>query len=486
MKRPLKWLIGLVLVLVLLAVLYPAISLLTYDQVDDEQHLTAKREYLASLAAVPPSGDRPNIVLILLDDLGYGDLGSFGAQSISTPNIDSLAQAGTRFTHYYSPSPVCSPSRAGLMTGRYPPRAGLGYVVFPGGSHLSNAQKILGAKIRIPADEIMLSEVLKAAGYRTGMVGKWHMGDVAPSLPNDFGFDSYYGGLYSNDMTPFALYRNREIEELAELDQTRVHGLYTREVVRFIEQQDAAAPFFLYYAHHFPHIPLHTSPQQAGKSNAGLYGDVVEDIDNSVGALLSALRRQQLMDNTLILITSDNGPWFQGSAGNVRGRKNQTWEGGQRVPFIAYWADRVPSGATDDTPFSGVDIFPTVLSFLGLPLPSDRRTDGADVSQLLLGASTPEHPLFYYSQTGTTLDAVRGSRFKYHRRRGVRSVGLTDNFDMLRDRGPWLFDLKNDAQESYDVSKKFPQEMRKLQDILMNRLAETEANPRGWVETGSR
>ncbi len=487
MTRPLKWMIGLVLILILLAVLYPAISLLTYEQTDDELHLAAKRDYLASLAALPASGDRPNVVIVLLDDLGYGDIGAFGARSVATPHIDSLAAAGTRFTHYYSPSPVCSPSRAGLMTGRYPPRVGLGHVVFPEGAILSGLQKIRGLNIRVPAEEIMLSEVLKAVGYHTGMVGKWHMGDVAPSQPNDFGFDSYYGGLYSNDMTPFALYRNREIEEQAELDQTRMNGLYTREVVSFVEQQNGAAPFFLYYAHHFPHIPLYSSPEQEGKSNAGLYGDVVEDIDSSVGALLDALRRKGVMDNTLILFTSDNGPWYQGSPGFGRGRKNQTWEGGQRVPFIAHWTGRVPAGATDGTPLSGVDIFPTILGLLGLPLPADRLIDGTDISGLLQGSvALSERSLFYYSHSGTSLDAVRDLRFKYHRRRGVRSAGVADRVDLLRAKGPWLFDLTNDAQESYDVSEKYPQAMRRLQDIFKGRNTEMEANPRGWVETQPR
>jgi arylsulfatase A-like enzyme len=479
--RALKWLLGVPMLLVMVGVVYLGIRLLAYAQLDDGDHLAAKQDYLESLAGHPAS-ERPNIVIILLDDLGYGDVGAFGAKSIDTPHIDSLAAGGTRFTHYYSPSPVCSPSRAGLMTGRYPPRAGLGHVVFPEGHPISSAQKIGGIHTRIPAEEIMLSDMLKAIGYNTGMVGKWHMGDVAPSLPNDFGFDSYYGGLYSNDMKPFPLYRNRQVEEPAELDQTRMNGLYTREVVRFIEAQEATTPFFLYYAHNFPHIPLYSSPEQAGKSNAGLYGDVVEDIDNSVGALLAALRRKGLMDNTLVVFTSDNGPWYQGSPGFVRGRKNETWEGGQRVPFIAQWPGRVAAGATRTAPISGVDLLPTIASLLGLALPTDRLIDGTDISGPLLGNGTLDNrPLYYYSQSGVTLDAVRDGRFKYHRRRGVRATGMYDRIDMLTAKGPWLFDLRDDAQESYDVSARYPRDRQRLEAVFTARDAEMANNPRGWI-----
>jgi arylsulfatase A-like enzyme len=487
LKRFLGWFIGLPLTLVLLVLIYCGFKLVTYEQLEDEQHLQAKRDYLLALGELPETADQPNIVIILLDDLGYGDIGAYGARSIKTPHIDSLAEGGTLFSHYYSPSPVCSPSRAGLMTGRYPPRAGLGHVVFPERHPISQGMKIRDLNIRVPGDEIMLPEVLAARGYNTGMVGKWHMGDVAPSRPNDFGFDSYYGALYSNDMTPFALYRNLEIAEPAELDQTRLNELYTRELVSFVERQDRHTPFFLYYAHNFPHIPLYSSPAQSGKSNAGLYGDVVEDIDYSVGVLLETLRQQNLMENTLVIFSSDNGPWYQGNPGFTRGRKTQTWEGGQRVPFIVYWEGRVRAGAVDDAPLSGVDLFPTLLGLLGLPLPADRIIDGTDLSRPLMeGTPHPQRPIFYYSNTGTSLDAVRDERFKYHRRRGVRSIGVSENISALTEKGPWLFDLVDDAQESYDVSEKFPQDMQRLGDIFAKRNEEMAANLRGWITDRGR
>ncbi|WP_279244087.1 sulfatase [Candidatus Litorirhabdus singularis] len=478
-----KWLgLGLLLVVVI-AIAIPVLKLLGYEQLDDADRLAQKQQYLQSLSASSSTAaQRPNIVIILLDDLGYGDVGAYGAQSIATPHIDSLAQNGMRFSHYYSPSPVCSPSRAAMLTGRYPPRTGLGHVVFPEGHFISNAQKISALNTRIPTEEIMLSDVLKAVGYNTAMVGKWHMGDVAPSLPNDFSFDSYYGGLYSNDMKPFPLYRNRDIEEAAELDQTRMNGLYTREVVEFVESQDTATPFFLYYAHNFPHEPLFSSPQQSGKSEAGLYGDVVEDIDHSVGELLAALQRKGLTENTLIIFTSDNGPWYQGSPGFNRGRKNQTWEGGQRVPFIVHWPASVGGNQLRTVPISGVDLFPTLLSVLDLPLPADRIIDGVDISPLWRGESElAERLIYYYGQSGATLDAVRDSRFKYHGRRGVRATGITKTLDLKAPMGPWLFDLAQDQQESYDVSAKYPLEMQRLQEAFEARDAEFRNNLRGWL-----
>jgi arylsulfatase A-like enzyme len=476
-----KWLSLGVLLLLVIAVATPIVKLLGYEQLDDNTHLAHKQEYLQSLAAIT-AAERPNIVIILLDDLGYGDVGSYGAQSIATPHIDSLAENGLRLSHYYSPSPVCSPSRAGLLTGRYPPRTGLGHVVFPEGHMISNWQKIGAMNTRIPAEEILLSDVLKAVGYNTAMVGKWHMGDVAPSLPNDFSFDSYYGGLYSNDMKPFPLYRNRDVEEPAELDQTRMNGLYTREVVDFIESQNASTPFFLYYSHNFPHEPLFSSPQQAGRSEAGLYGDVVEDIDHSVGELLAALQRKGLRDNTLIIFTSDNGPWYQGSPGFNRGRKNQTWEGGQRVPFILQWPGRVGSNQWHAAPVSGVDIFPSLLSVLGLPLPPDRIIDGVDISPLWRGESEPvDRLIYYYAQSGVALDAVRDSRFKYHGRRGVRATGINNMIDLKVPMGPWLFDLAQDQQESYDVAAKYPADLQRLQRAFEARDAALSQNLRGWL-----
>jgi arylsulfatase A-like enzyme len=336
----------------LLAILWLVIQVVTYDQQDDTDHLRAKNEYLAAIrsnigsqshSTANPADDRPNILIILFDDLGYGDLGSFGARSIETPHIDGLASQGLRLVNYYSPSPVCTSSRAAMLTGRYAPRAGLNLVAFPTGHAVERSLRARNSNVRLPAEEILLPEILEAAGYATGMVGKWHLGDRSPSLPNDRGFDTYTGALYSNDMTPFAIYRDREILHEAPFDQTRMNEVYAAAAVDFLDQ-DHAAPFFLYFAHNFPHIPLATPQADHGRSRAGLYGDVIEGLDDSVGAMLEVLERRGELDNTLILLTSDNGPWYEGSPGSVRGRKNQTWEGGMRVPFIAHWPGRLRPG----------------------------------------------------------------------------------------------------------------------------------------------
>ncbi|MDE0951194.1 MAG: sulfatase [Halioglobus sp.] len=475
-------LFGILLAITVLGITIAIVKIASYNQSEDSVHLAAKQNYLESLEKLPKTAEHPNIVVILLDDLGYGDVGAYGSQSIRTPHIDSLAAGGMRFSHYYSPSSVCSPSRAAMMTGRYPPRTGLGHVVFPEEHFMTSLQKLTDANTAIPTDEIMLSEVLRAAGYNTGMVGKWHMGDSEPSLPNNFGFDHYYGALYSNDMKPFALYRDEKIEEPAELDQTRLNALYTREVVDFVERQNSETPFFLYYAHNFPHVPLFSSAEQAGKSDAGLYGDVVEDVDHSIGALLQALERKGFIDNTLIIFTSDNGPWFQGNPGFTRGRKTQTWEGGQRVPFIAQWPNNIPAGTENSTPISGIDLLPTVLALLDLPLPADRVIDGVNISGPLMSEEPlDERPLYYFSRTGEDLHAVRDNRFKYHRQRGVMAIEFNDNIISLLPKGPWLFDLSLDPQESYDVSNRYPEAKDHLRQQFEEKSQEMEVNQRGWL-----
>jgi uncharacterized sulfatase len=473
-----KWLLILLLVVMLGLAGYAVSVIQGYHQSDDEVQMARKEEYLRSIIGNPGRRQWPNIVLVVFDDLGYGDIGAFGGTAIRTPNLDRLAENGTIFTEYYSPSAVCSPSRAGMLTGRYPPRAGVPEVVFPDNDIVSLQYKFRGVNIRIPADEILLPEVLQMSGFNTGMVGKWHLGDQSPSLPNERGFDQFYGALYSNNMEPFALYRNSRVEVEAPADQTRLHERYTQEVIRFIEDQENA-PFFLYYAHNFPHIPLYSSSEQRGGSDAGLYGDVVEDLDDSIGQMVAALEAKGKLENTLILITSDNGPWYQGSPGNRRGRKNQTWEGGQRVPLIAHWPGKVRAGVRESTPVSGIDLFPTLLNTLVIDQPRDRVIDGRDMSGPLFGRrEMPKRELFYF--TGDTLDAVRDERFKYHRERGVRVVDIGDLGSVFTDKGPWLFDLVNDSQESYDVSQRYPEAMQRLSARFKAKEYEMAENPRGW------
>ncbi|MEZ4333072.1 MAG: sulfatase [Myxococcota bacterium] len=482
-------------------VVFVARSLL-YTQHDDPGALARKQGELAWMKeqarrGTSPSVRPPNVVLILFDDLGYGDLGAYGSRAVATPQIDALAREGAVFETFYAPAPYCTPSRAGFLTGRWPIRTGLTQVVFPRGDAVDHVQRASGGPIRLPADEILLPEALEAAGYATGMVGKWHLGDASPSLPNDLGFDAYFGVLHSNDMRPLPLWRDREVVDPDPIDQRQLTPRYTDEAIAFIEGH-RDAPFFLYVAHSFPHVPLHATPEQAGRSDAGLYGDVLADLDASVGRLVDALQRLELANETLVLITSDNGPWFQGSPGPVRGRKNDVFEGGMRVPFIAWWPGRIASRRVKDIA-AGVDVLPTALALAGVPLPRDRTIDGVDLGPLLFAATPdeagtgadeapradaklPERPI--YSLSGDTIAAIRVGRWKLHARHGVfGGAPWSLPFAPLFEQGPWLFDLERDPDESYDVHERFAEPFARLDAIRDAFERERIRNPRGFHES---
>jgi uncharacterized sulfatase len=352
-------------------------------------------------------------------------------------------------------------------------------VVFPKGHPIDSLQRFAAEPVRLPADEITLAEALRAAGYETAMVGKWHLGDARPSLPNDFGFDRFFGVLHSNDMSPLPLWRDREIAEQHPVDQRTLTQRYTEQAIAFIEAE-RERPFFLYVAHSFPHVPLHASPEQAGKSASGLYGDVIADLDASTGAILDAVDRHGLTRKTLVLVTSDNGPWYEGSAGGVRGRKNEVFEGGMRVPLVVRWPGRIPAGQRIEAVAAGIDLFPTVLARAGVPLPTDRIVDGVDLWPLLTArASPPERPIWYYQ--GDSLLAVRIGRWKAHRRHGVfGGFALDWPVAPLPPQGPWLFDLARDPDESYDVSQKNPEPLERLLAAMSEFESELAINPRGW------
>jgi arylsulfatase A-like enzyme len=472
------------LLLALLTALFLGYRLAGDEQTDDDARLQGKRQYLADISQQIDSGrKRPNIVFILYDDLGYGDFeeGALGSTMIATPHIDLLAAGGVVLTDFHSPSPVCTPSRTGYLTGRLAPRAGLPNVVFPTGSTKGLLFRLLtqrGTNVRLPAEEITLADLLKAAGYATGMVGKWHLGDRSPSLPNDMGFDSYFGALYSNDMEPFALYADSDIAVEAPADQRYLTERYTEAATTFIEDH-AAEPFFLYFAHNFPHDPLSVRAARSGQSKAGLYGDVLEEIDDSVGDIVAALESTGTLDNTLIIITSDNGPWYLGNAGDQRGRKGNTFEGGMRVPFIAHWPAAIAGGRTEPAMAMGTDLLPTVLELLQLPAPSDRVLDGRSIlSVLTKGAATPHDYLYYYD--GETLFAVRDQRFKY---RGPAGVFYSTDQAPIGGAVPqkeWLFDFAGDRRESYDTSDHNPQELKRLRAAFAAKNEEMAANRRGW------
>lgn len=464
---------------VVLGALWLGWKVALYSQPEDQAHLVEKKSYLQTISQLPQNADRPNIVFILFDDLGYGDLGITGSQAISTPNIDQLAKQGLILSNFYAPAPVCTPSRAGFLTGRFPLRAGMPEVVFPSGSIINVVHKMSDTNIRFPAEEITLADVLQAAGYVTGMVGKWHLGDQSPSLPNDMGFEEYFGALYSNDMTPFSLYRNRDIEISAPADQTRLNEWYGREASQFVERHNTE-PFFLYFAHNFPHIPLYRTDQDKGRSKGGLYGDVVEGLDDVVGRLMSKLKSEGVYENTIILITSDNGPWYQGSPANSRGRKADTFEGGMHVPMIVHWPAKLEGGRTIDGISMGTDWFPTLLDWLDLPLPGDRIIDGSSLRGMLENQeSSPNDYLYYFS--GESLMAIRDARYKYHDKRGMMHTASGLPIAIAVPKGPWLFDTLIDFNESYDVSLSQPEATKRMKKALEVKRKEMKQNMRGWV-----
>ena len=431
--------------------------------------------YLDSIQQSGSPEALPNIIIVLVDDLGYGDL---DAQTIETPNLHRMAAEGVRLGSFYAAAALCSPSRAGLLTGRYPVRTHVTTPLYPSG-HLMNllmdglgryAYSVTG----IPEDEVLLPEVLSRRGYRTGMVGKWHLGDTPGHRPNDRGFDSFYGVLYSNDVRPYAIYRDEEIAVEAPADQNYLTHDFTREAQAFI-QKNKDAPFFLYLAHPMPHEPMHASEAFRGKSEAGLYGDAVEELDWSMGQLLDTLHELSLDENTLLIFTSDNGPWWQGSPGFTRGRKMLTFEGGFRVPFIARWPGTIPAGTTSQEMSMNFDLFPTCLHLAGVPLPADRIIDGKDIMPVLAeGSSSPHDTLYFYDTRA--LIAVRHQQWKYHRRFRTDNAGY---FPLKQ--GPFLFDLEADSNESYSLVESKPETAAELASMLDGWDAQMAANLRGWL-----
>jgi arylsulfatase A-like enzyme len=391
---------------------------------------------------------RPNIVFIYVDDMGYGDLGCYGAKAIKTPNIDRMAAEGLRLTSFYSVSPICTPSRAALMTGRYAARMGIDQM------HLANVL-FPADKTGLPQSETTVARALKTRGYATACIGKWHLGHLSPHRPIDHGFDYYFGIPYSNDMNPTPIMRNADVVE-EPANQDTLTRRYTEEAISFIERAKGQ-PFFLYLAHNMPHIPLHASDQFKGKSAGGLYGDVVQELDWSVGEVLKTLKRSGLDRDTIVFFSSDNGPWYQGSVGPLRGRKGWTYDGGVREPGIVRWPGSIPPGRVSDEPAATIDFFPTALALAGEKDPpgaSRQPLDGKNMLPFLLGKQTAGPENLYLFFDGPFLQTARAGRWKIHVARWniPRYTAASGQQKNVRLATPELYDMPSDVGESYDVA----------------------------------
>jgi len=406
--------------------------------------------HLPAWPAADPPASQPNFIVIIADDLGYGDLGAYGATEIETPNLDRMAAEGARFTGFYSNSTICTPTRAAFLTGRHSARVGLDGPIPLSGPGSGNG---------LPASEVTLPEILRQAGYATAIVGKWHLGHQDMFNPTLHGFDTWFGVPYSNDYNngDIPLYRDTQIIEFP-VDQDYLTQRYTQEAIAFIVQH-AAGPFFLYLPHTFPHVPLHVSPAFEGTSQAGLYGDAVQEIDWSVGQILAKLEELGIDQDTLIVFTSDNGPWtYQGedagSPGLFRCGKGSFFEGGVRVPFIARWLGTIPPGRIVDDLAVTFDLFPTLLHLAGAALPEDRVIDGQDIQGLLVGtgARSDDEVLFSLNEG---MRAVRAEDWKLL----LEYPGGPDWMDKCGSE-PYplsLYNLRSDPGEKENLASNHPE-----------------------------
>ena len=423
----------------------------------------------AHLPKSPNHQQPPNIVLIFTDDQGYGDVGCYGAQGYETPHLDQMAREGARLTQFYTAQPVCSAARAALLTGCYSNRVGIHQALMP------------NAPIGLHPDETTIADMLKAQGYATAIMGKWHLGDAPQFMPNKQGFDAYFGIPYSGDMWakhpqqgsifkfgPLPLYENeRPIDTLE--DQSQLTTLITERSVAFIEK-NCKKPFFLYVPHPQPHVPLYVSDKFRGKSKQGLYGDVIMELDWSVGQILETLKKHQLDKNTLVIFTSDNGPWLaygnhSGSSGPLREGKGTVWEGGVREPCIVRMPGTIPAGSVVHTPLMTIDWLPTIAALTGATLPV-QKIDGKNALPILKGTSQiPPHTAFCFYYNHNELQAVRYLEWKLYFPHTYRSMGtnppgqngLPGNYLSKIIKTPELYNLNNDIGEAQNVAAQYPE-----------------------------
>lgn len=441
---------------------------------------------LLAVTSIPASAaERPNVVVILADDLGYGDLACYGHPKFKTPNLDRMAAEGARLTQFNTPAPFCAPTRASLMTGRYPFRSGMTQNPAPDGGPKADA-------VALAASEITLAQLLKQAGYATSLIGKWHLGHKPESLPTKRGFDEYFGIPYSNDMRPVQLLDGEQVVEYP-LVQATLTKRYTERAVSFIER-NRSRPFFLYFAQAMPHKPLAVSETFYRKSGAGLYGDVLAELDDSVGQVLAKLKELKLDEQTLVIFTSDNGPWYGGSSGGLRRMKGTSYEGGYRVPCIARWPGSIPQGHVSHQPAVMMDLFATVLKATGVEPPRDRVIDGHDIRPLFTSDAASPHE-FVLGHQGDRIATIRDARWKLHvLKPNDRKEKLEADGRWIDPRGPdgvtilapyeqaqpaeypglrtgdvgqpmQLFDLQADPGEQHNVAAKHPEVVARLKRL---------------------
>ena len=417
---------------------------------------------------------KPNFIIFFCDDLGYGDIGPFGHPTISTPNLDQMAVEGQKWTSFYAAAPVCTPSRAGLLTGRLPVRSGMA----------SEKRRVLfpDSDGGLPENEITIAKALKQQGYATACIGKWHLGHLPQYLPTNHGFDYYYGIPYSNDMDRIEgidhyescvnpkieyfevpLMRNEEVIEKP-ANQKTITKRYTEEALDFISENNNQ-PFFLYLAHTMPHVPLFTSSEFEDKSRRGIYGDVIEEMDWSMGEILKKLKETGLDKNTMVVFTSDNGPWLTfyelgGSSGSLRGGKGSTFEGGVREPTIFWWPGKIENKVVMDMA-SIMDLFPTICNLAGAQIPDDRTYDGYDLTSMLLGNGQSERDVFFYYRD-TEVFAVRKGPFKAHFK---TQKGFGENSPTVHN-PPLLYNLDIDPDEEYNIADKHPEVIEEIVQVL--------------------
>ena len=421
-----------------------------------------------------------NFIIIFTDDQGYGDLGCYGHPTLKTPHLDKMAAEGQRWTTFYASANVCTPSRAGLLTGRLAIRSGM----------CSNSRRVLfpDSDGGLPQNEVTIAELLKGAGYRTAAIGKWHLGHLAPYLPMQHGFDSYFGIPYSNDMDRVTTLPVREAimdaraeyfdvplmqdEKVIErpADQNTITKRYTQEAVKFISE-NRKSPFFLYLAHSLPHVPLFASKEFRGRSERGFYGDVIEEIDWSVGEIFRALKKEKLDKKTVVIFTSDNGPWalydeHSGSAGLLYGAKGTGYEGGQRVPAI-FWGPGRIKPAVITSMGSTLDLLPTICELAGVPVPSDRKYDGYSLTSTLRGGlASPRNEMLYYH--GTRVFAARKGAYKlyFYENNPDGYPEKLRKLDTLR-----LYNLQHDPSEKYDIAGQNPVVIKDIRGMVQQHLS---------------